>query len=286
MSTLLSRRSATQQLLLLGSGIWLPACGTAASGASSSGGSSSSSGGSASSSGGSSSSSGGSSSSSSSGGPMGWARGGTAAMTDAARYPNPFGAVPASCALVVAMTGGPCTEAMDWDRRDVSEGAPGLPMRLLLRVLGAGCMPLVGAKVKIWHTNLRGSYSGDTPNNAFCINDPEAATKHYFRGVQTTDASGIVSFDSCFPGWYPGRAMHIHFTVVHAGRSATSQVFFEQTLNDEIFSTHPDYQPFGLPDTPNARDGIGGAAIPQLTLATRRMSDGAMLAYRDVMVSS
>jgi protocatechuate 3,4-dioxygenase beta subunit len=227
-----------------------------------------------------------SSSSSSSGGvTQGWARGGTAGMTDQANYPNPFTQLPATCALAVAMTAGPCTEAADRERRDITEGAPGLPVRLALRVLDANCKPLTGAKVKVWQTNVRGSYSGDTPNNAFCINDPDAGAKHYFRGVQTSGADGIVLFDTCFPGWYPGRAIHIHFSVTVNGRSSTSQVFFDQALIDQVFLEHVDYQPFGKPDTSNARDGVGGRGIAAMTVDTRRMNDGAMLAFKDVIVT-
>jgi protocatechuate 3,4-dioxygenase beta subunit len=215
-----------------------------------------------------------------------FARGGTKAMQDPDSYPNPFNGIPATCALAVRMTGGPCTENADRVRRDVSEGAPGLPMRLWFRVLDANCQLLSGATVKIWHTNVRGSYTGDTPNNAFCISEAAAAKRHEFRGVQTSDTYGNVIFDTCFPGWYPGRAIHIHFTVTHNGKSTTSQVFFEQALIDEIFATHPDYAPFGKPDTPNARDGVGGPGIVPMTTIVQVMPDGALLAAKDLIVLS
>ena len=214
-----------------------------------------------------------------------WARGGTASMVRPDDYPNPFGPIVGACSTFSAMTGGPCTEAEDRGRRDISEGAPGLPLRLGLRFADTQCRPLANANVKVWHTNVRGSYSGDTPNNAFCINDEDARGKHYFRGVQTTTEDGIVYFDTCFPGWYPGRAIHIHFTVTVGGRSVTSQVFFDQDVIDGIFREHPDYAPFGAPDTPNAKDGVSGAALASLLLTAARMPDGAMLAWRDLVIA-
>jgi len=35
------------------------------------------------------------------------------------------------------------------------------------------------------------------------------SSKHYFRGVQTTDDVGRLDFDTCFPGCYMGRCIHI-----------------------------------------------------------------------------
>lgn len=216
-----------------------------------------------------------------------WASGGTAAMTDEAAYPDPFATPATSCLVMTAATLGPCTEAEDQVRQDVSEGYAGLPMRLALRVVGTDCEPISGAKVKIWHTQRTGSYSGNTPNNGMCLKDQADSTKHYFRGVQTTDADGRVAFDSCFPGWYRGRTVHIHFTVTVGSSSFTSQLVFDDALVAELFASHPDYAEFGQPDTTNVSDNIVGRVdrAPH-TLATARMSDGAMLASKQITVAA
>lgn len=227
----------------------------------------------------------GTSTSTDSGGTTGpWASGGTASMTG--NYPDPFTAAAATaCTLVVTATEGPCTEAADQVRKDISEGYAGLPMRLALKVVDASCNPIAGAKVKIWHTQLSGSYSGNTPNPGMCLKDQSDSAKHYFRGAQTTDANGRVDFDSCFPGWYRGRAIHIHFTVSLNGQSYTSQLVFEQALIDEIFTTHAEYKGYGLPDTPNATDNVVSRGdLASYTVATARMSDGAMLASKQLVV--
>lgn len=210
-----------------------------------------------------------------------WATGGTAAMTAKATYTDPFAAAATSCVLLTQVTEGPCTEAEDQVREDISEGYAGLPMRLAFRVVDSNCQPIANAKVKVWHTQRTGSYSGNTPNNRMCLKDQADAAKHYFRGVQTTDEDGRVYFDSCFPGWYSGRTPHIHYTVTANGRSFTSQVVFDQALVQELFESHPDYAEFGQPDTTNEDDNVvGRGAIESYVLDVERQSDGAMLASK------
>ncbi len=221
--------------------------------------------------------------------PAAWATGGTASMTGKASYPDPFSGGVGDCALVSTTTAGPCTTTSDLLREDVSEGWTGLPLRLALRIVDSSCAPLPGATVKIWHTNIEGSYSGQTPANGFCLLNQAHATSDFFRGVQTTDDDGIVYFDTCFPGWYPGRAIHIHFQVKDDSQSyRISQLFFAEDVTEDIFDTHSEYLPFGQPDTVFANDGII-AGIPaaqreRLLLDVAQMSDGAMLASKTVAV--
>jgi protocatechuate 3,4-dioxygenase beta subunit len=214
--------------------------------------------------------------------PGGWATGGTGSMSG--NYPEPvFSGM--ACALYGAATQGPCTEATDRARKDVSEGYSGLPMRLALLVVDKSCKPIANAKIKIWHTQLSGSYSGNTPNNGFCLKSQADSSKHYFRGVQTTDQNGRVDFDSCFPGWYNGRAIHVHFTVTLSGGSFTSQLLFEQSLIDDIFTNHPEYKPYGQPDTSNAKDNIVQGDKSPYILASSRMADGALMAAKQIVVN-
>jgi protocatechuate 3,4-dioxygenase beta subunit len=217
-----------------------------------------------------------------------WASGGTAAMTAKACYPDPFAGGVTACALICETTAGPCT-ADTVERQDVSEGFVGLPVRLALKIVDADiCAPIAGAQVEIWHTQRTGVYSGETPSGQFCYgDDPDAANYLYFRGTQTTDADGRVDFDTCFPGWYPGRAIHIHFRVWQGGDNyATSQLFFRDELAAELFASHPDYQEFGQPDTTNVDDNIigGETDLDLYLLDTARMPDGAMLAAKVIGV--
>jgi protocatechuate 3,4-dioxygenase beta subunit len=163
-------------------------------------------------------------------------------------------------------------------------------LRLALQIVDESCNPITGAKVEIWHTQKTGIYSGPTPNPGMCSNnDATAIAAMYFRGSQTADSNGRVNFDSCFPGWYSSRAIHIHFRVTIGGSEyVVSQLFFSEDLISEIFSTHPDYSPFGQPDTHLSNDNVIGGVSDKTPyiLETARMSDGAMLASKRIAVRS
>ena len=54
----------------------------------------------------------------------------------------------------------------------------------------------------------------------------------------------------------------------------------------EIFASHADYMSYGQPDTPNATDNVVSRGdLASYTLATARMSDGAMLASKQLVVN-
>jgi len=221
--------------------------------------------------------------------PGDWASGGTAAMTDKASYPDPFTAALSTCAIVASTTEGPCTTATNLARTDVSEGKPGLPVRLALKVVDTACAPIANAVVKIWHTDLTGSYSGVTPNPQMCLKDQAYASVDFMRGVQTTAADGTVAFDTCFPGWYRGRAIHIHFQVSSGGTTyRVSQLFFPEALTAAIFTSHVDYKSYGQPDTTFSNDNVIApipvAARDRHLLDIARMTDKAMLASKVVTV--
>ncbi len=209
-----------------------------------------------------------------------WASGGTAAMRGP--YPDPFAGAAESCGLTPSFTSGPCRVPAP-TRRDVSEGMAGLPMRLSLRVVRAGsCEPVPNAEVEVWHAGPGGNYSGFAPGSFCNRTDSGGSAARYGRGVQVTDASGRVDFDSVFPGWYPGRTVHLHYTVRVGGQEAlTSQLVFDDRLSAEITGSHPDYRGRATPDTTNDEDGIAGQA-GQLTLQTARRSDGALHAWKTI----
>lgn len=219
-----------------------------------------------------------------------WATGGTAAMVDKARYPSPFTAALGACLVVSQTTEGPCTTATELMREDISEGWDGLPVRLALKVVDAACEPLAGATVKVWHTNNEGSYSGQTPNNNMCLQDQDYSADDFFRGAQVADDDGVVYFDTCFPGWYRGRAVHIHFQVYDADTTyKISQLGFPAETTQEIFGGEPLYSDYGQPDTSFANDNIFGRVSAderaRLIFDVARMSDGAMLASKVVTVT-
>ena len=217
-----------------------------------------------------------------------WASGGTDSMS--VEYPNPFdegyGNV---CDLTDATTEGPCYSDTV-EREDISEGLDGLPTRLCFRVVDANCNPVEGATVDIWHCDTDGIYSGDGMQSVnFCTGgDADHINNDYFRGTQTTDADGVVWFSTCFPGWYSSRAVHIHFMVIINGQTyVTSQVGFEDSLVDEILTSHSVYKSRGIADTHNYDDTVfPSSGYEGFLMDTHKMSDGSMLAWKTLMVSA
>ncbi|WP_211164084.1 dioxygenase family protein [Parazoarcus communis] len=221
-----------------------------------------------------------------------WAGGGTARIGAASRFPNPFTAsLEGACRLACETTIGPCHTASP-ERVDISDGWDGIPLRLALRIVDEQCRPMPNAVVEIWHTNLTGGYSGRIAR--MCNNDPADVEKQFFRGYQRTDAQGIAHFNSCYPGWYRGRAVHIHLRVqlgdyVAADRapsSVTTQLLFADELNTAIFTEHPLYQGYGQPDTRLDNDNVVGGE-PDKTpyiLDVQRMDDGVMFAHKTLVI--
>jgi protocatechuate 3,4-dioxygenase beta subunit len=214
-----------------------------------------------------------------------WATGGTKSMTG--NYPDPFtmGAAGSACVLYPAQTLGPCYAQMPPTREDISDGVTGLPVRLALLVVGSdGCTPIPNASVDIWHSGFNGVYSAFQTGTICNPGSENVLSKRYCRGVQVTDANGRVNFSTIFPGWYTGRTIHIHFTVRLGSReAATSQLYFQDALSDEILTQGEYAARSGRRDTTNANDGTfrsGGATADQVVFSTAKRADGVLHAWK------
>lgn len=226
-----------------------------------------------------------------------WASGGTANMT--ANFPeDSLFASSAACtlALTKTLTEGPCyfaTETLD----DISEMQSGLPMQLCLRLIDRNCNPLPGYEIEVWHCNIAGLYSGDTSGSAdsrrfssgFCTgNNSTALRSKWFRGTQLTDSHGRVNFKTCFPGWYTGRTIHIHFRVRNNNNDQViSQFCFTDSLTAEICNFHPEYSARGTQDTTlsSGRDTVFSADYTEFLFDTRQNEDGSLLAYKTIQLN-
>ncbi|MCP3474087.1 intradiol ring-cleavage dioxygenase [Bradyrhizobium sp. CCGUVB1N3] len=126
-------------------------------------------------------------------------------------------------------------------RTDITEGKPGIPLTLKLRVIEAGpCTAISGARVDIWHCDAKGLYSA-FPGQSDSHN-VDATGKTFLRGTQMTDEAGWVTFDTIYPGWYDGRTTHIHFKVFLGQATVlTGQTYFPDALNEFIYTNVPDY---------------------------------------------
>ena len=84
-------------------------------------------------------------------------------------------------------------------------------------------------------------------------------------------------FTTVYPGWYSGRAVHIHFKIrtdqdADAGFEATSQLFFDDAGNAEVYATGV-YAAKGAPDVTNDADGIYQQSGGVTTLAVTKDGD-------------
>ena len=167
------------------------------------------------------------------------------------------------------------------DRSDIradpatGEVKPGTPLLLTLAVSTLrdnACASLAGAHVDIWHCDGLGVYSG--------VKDPHFDTTghHYLRGWQRTDRNGEARFRTIYPGWYPGRSVHIHFKVrtdpdADRGQVFTSQLYFDDALTTRVHRAPP-YSSKDGRRAMNADDEIYADGGDQLMLAPERSEDG------------
>jgi protocatechuate 3,4-dioxygenase beta subunit len=183
-----------------------------------------------------------------------------------------------SCVLTPSKTEGPYFVDKQLNRSDVrtdpTDGTAqaGIPLTLTMVVARAGgdCAPVAGAAVDIWHANAAGTYSD--------ISSEGTAGRRYLRGVQVTDAAGQATFTTIYPGWYPGRAVHVHFKVrLFDGTSKTyeftSQLFFDPRTTKTVYATSA-YSSRGTPSTPNSADNIYGSDGSKLVVALTPDANG------------
>lgn len=194
--------------------------------------------------------------------------------------------VPAGCVLTPELTAGPYYLDGPLARADITEGRPGTPLEFHVRVLALPtCVPLERAAVDIWHCDAGGEYSGFNGNSLEATRVGGTNNKRFLRGVQLTDADGVATFTTIFPGWYEGRTVHIHLKVLDGGTLATSytgghvahvgQAFFDEATTAEILSADPYRAHTGIRTT-NDGDSIYGQAGPSAvaTLRPRRSGPG------------
>ncbi|KUM86045.1 MULTISPECIES: intradiol ring-cleavage dioxygenase [Streptomyces] len=203
-------------------------------------------------------------------------------------------ATDACMTLLSSVTEGPYYLDGALVRKDITEGKSGVPLTLRLTVVDAtdGCTPVKGAAVEIWHCDAWGYYSGYTtanPGGSAPAESEDGSTANdatYLRGYQIANANGVVKFETIFPGWYTPRTCHIHVKVHTGGEKEdgtyeggkvnyTGQLFFDDTVAEEIFALEPYSRHSGsytTLDNDMVYDG-GGASSGLLTLKAVHKAD-------------
>ena len=184
----------------------------------------------------------------------------------------------ASVVLAPEMTEGPYYLDLDLVRSDITEDREGAAMAMSLVVIDVNSgSPVEGAAVDVWHCDANGLYSGfvdqSAGSNQGATDLSDSGT--FLRGTQLTDASGMVTFATIYPGWYQGRTVHIHVKVhVDGNEIHTGQLFFDDAFTDEVYAANEPYSSRSERTTRNDDDNIYGGGGDLSTLTVQQTGNG------------
>ena len=152
-------------------------------------------------------------------------------------------AVAAACTLTPEQEEGPFYVGLDRIRSNIVGSRTGVPLDLRVQIIDATtCKPLSNAAVDIWQADAIGKYSDEAQEGT--------SGQTWLRGVQLTDSSGIARFRTIWPGFYAGRAPHIHAKVHVGGRTSSGkysgghvshggQIFLPETTSTKVYKRSP-----------------------------------------------
>lgn len=157
------------------------------------------------------------------------------------------------CQVIPTETEGPypTKSPASYVRSDIRDDRDGykLTVNIIVNNSNNNCNALAGALVDIWHCDKDGNYSeyGTATNQSL----------NFLRGRQTTDANGKVTFTTIFPGWYNGRATHIHVHIFNAAGTTlkVTQIAFPEGTGTALAAVNG-YSKGLTGYTTNAQDGI------------------------------
>jgi protocatechuate 3,4-dioxygenase beta subunit len=185
---------------------------------------------------------------------------------------------PGSCTTTPSETAGPFptrspSSLVSSDIRSDRTGVP-LTVKININNRNNNCAALAGAIVDIWHCDKDGYYSeyGGTG-----MQSANFTSVHFLRGRQTTDANGLVTFTTIFPGWYAGRAPHIHVHIYNASGSSllVTQIAFPTDICDTVYTSAYSR---GKQDTSNASDNVFSDSLAsELATVTGSVANGYVL---------
>lgn len=159
------------------------------------------------------------------------------ADTDSGSSSSGSGSGSGSCTVSPTETGGPFPTITPSSlvRSDIRADRTGVAFTINITIKNTNnsCAALAGAIVDIWHCDKDGYYSEYGGTSMQSIN---YTAVHFLRGRQTTDANGLVTFTSIFPGWYQSRATHIHVHIYNAAGTSLliTQIAFPEGTSSAV----------------------------------------------------
>ncbi|PWN48347.1 aromatic compound dioxygenase [Violaceomyces palustris] len=174
-----------------------------------------------------------------------------------------------TCVLAPEVTQGPYYHTEGHPiRSNIAEWELGLHFQMDIGVIDIEtCEPVPNILVDIWHANATGHYAGHPDPAPHLVNEEPAKSgprkgllsafprtvqeDTWLRGALPTDSNGIVQFTSIFPGYYTGRATHVHVkvhnewtvlpnqTFTSGNLVHTGQFFVDDKLNEQIDKLWP-----------------------------------------------
>ena len=161
---------------------------------------------------------------------------------------------PSACAESPVETAGPfpIKTPADLVKENILGDRTGIPLLInfVIQDINNSCGVLEGVLVDIWQCDAKGNYSEYKGQIEGDFTD-----QHFLRGRQTSDAAGKASFISLYPGWYPGRAPHLHVEVkkIDGTSLIITQVAFPEDISKAVYAS-AGYN--GNADTKNKKDGV------------------------------
>ncbi|GAA5923558.1 intradiol ring-cleavage dioxygenase [Sporobolomyces koalae] len=174
-----------------------------------------------------------------------------------------------SCALAPEVTEGPYYHTEGHPiRQNMAEDQLGLLFLMDVGVIDVNtCKPLPNVLVDLWHANTTGHYAGhpeqaphlrwegpahEGPRKGLLSKYPRTNDHETFlRGAWPTNKNGLSQFTSIFPGYYTGRATHVHVRLHTEWETLkngtfrsnrlihTGQIFVPDNVNAQVDKLHP-----------------------------------------------
>jgi protocatechuate 3,4-dioxygenase beta subunit len=189
---------------------------------------------------------------------------------------------PSSCTVTNSETEGPFPThtPSDYVINNIVSDRKGTPLtvKIYIRNVNNACAILKDAIVDIWHCDAAGLYSEYGGSGMQSVN---LTGVHFLRGRQSTDTNGMAAWTSIYPGWYSGRAPHIHVHVYNsAGTSLlVTQIAFPEDISKVVYAQGV-YASHGQADTTNARDNVFSDGVSnELAVVSGSVTDGYVLTH-------